>query len=156
MEIDNLTNPNSVVQITQPSAAQGFSRSSFIAVDPGIYRIVIQRLGADGQVASSYTFYKSFSYSAEYLPPEDDADRLALMQNLAQIGGGASSVLTEDADAWSTFDGFVTELPRTYDPRLALAITAIVLFLLDIAVRKFKFKWPHEIIRERRERNLQK
>lgn len=156
VEIDNLTNPNSVVQITQPSAAQGFSRSSFIAVDPGIYRIVIQRLGADGQVASSYTFYKSFSYSAEYLPPEDDADRLALMQNLAQIGGGASSVLTEDADAWSTFDGFVTELPRTYDPRLALAITAIVLFLLDIAVRKFKFKWPHEIIRERRERNLQK
>ncbi len=107
-------------------------------------------------MASSYTFYKSFSYSAEYLPPEDDADRLALMQNLAQIGGGASSVLTEDADAWSTFDGFVTELPRTYDPRLALAITAIVLFLLDIAVRKFKFKWPHEIIRERRERNLQK
>ena len=26
----------------------------------------------------------------------------------------------------------------------------IVLFVLDVAVRKFKFKWPHELIREHR------
>ena len=46
------------------------------------------------------------------------------------------------------FEGFVPALLRTYDPRLALMITAMVLFLLDIAVRKFKFKWIHEIVRE--------
>ena len=27
---------------------------------------------------------------------------------------------------------------------------AIVLFLLDVAVRKFKFKWIHEIVRDRK------
>ena len=42
-------------------------------------------------------------------------------------------------------------LPRETDPRVAFAIVIIVLFLLDVAVRKFKFKWPHEIVRERRE-----
>jgi hypothetical protein len=31
-------------------------------------------------------------------------------------------------------------------------IIAIVLFLLDIAVRKFKFKWIHEMVRESREK----
>ena len=32
----------------------------------------------------------------------------------------------------------------------SLAVAAVVLFLLDIAVRKFKFKWLHEIVRERK------
>ena len=99
--------------------------------------------------------YKSFSYSAEYLPTEDDAERLALLQSLAELGGGTASSLAEGANAWDTFSGFVTELARTYDPRLILGILAIVLFLLDIAVRKFKFKWPHELIREHREKKLQ-
>ena len=31
-------------------------------------------------------------------------------------------------------------------------ILAIVFFLADIAVRKFKFKWPHELIREYKEK----
>ena len=31
-------------------------------------------------------------------------------------------------------------------------ILAIVCFLIDIAVRKFKFKWPHEIIREMKQK----
>jgi hypothetical protein len=29
-----------------------------------------------------------------------------------------------------------------------MIITALALFLLDVAVRKFKFKWPHEIVRD--------
>ena len=49
----------------------------------------------------------------------------------------------------------MTAIDITYDPRLPILITAIVLFLIDIAVRKFKFKWPHEIIKERRERKLE-
>ena len=34
----------------------------------------------------------------------------------------------------------------------AMIIAAIVLFLLDIAVRKFKFKWIHELVREHKEK----
>ena len=33
-------------------------------------------------------------------------------------------------------------------------IAVIVMFLLDIAARKFKWKWPHEIVRERKEKSL--
>ena len=35
-------------------------------------------------------------------------------------------------------------------------IVALVLFLADIAVRKFKFKWPHELIRAHREKKKKK
>ena len=35
-------------------------------------------------------------------------------------------------------------------------ILAITLFLADIAVRKFKFKWPHEIIRGYQEKKKSK
>ena len=31
-------------------------------------------------------------------------------------------------------------------------ILALILFLADVAVRKFKFKWPHELIRAHREK----
>lgn len=156
VQVNNLTNPNAVVQLTQPSAANGYSRCTLIAADSGVYEIVVRRLNAEGQVISSYTLYKTFSYSAEYTPVTDDADRLDLLESLALSGGGNASILAEDANAWDVFQGFITELPRSYDPRLILAITAIVLFLLDIAVRKFKFKWPHEIIRSYREKKLQK
>ena len=38
----------------------------------------------------------------------------------------------------------------TFDPRIIFLILTIIFVLLDIAVRKFKFKWPHELIRERK------
>ena len=39
---------------------------------------------------------------------------------------------------------------RTADPRIVMLIIAIVLFVLDVAVRKFKFKWIHELVRDRK------
>ena len=33
---------------------------------------------------------------------------------------------------------------------ITFIISVIALFLLDIAVRKFKWKWPHEIIRDKK------
>ena len=57
---------------------------------------------------------------------------------------------------WEIFEGFITDIDKVYDPRFVMMIVAIVLFLLDIAVRKFKFKWPHEIIRAYREKKNSK
>ena len=37
-----------------------------------------------------------------------------------------------------------------------MMILVLVLFLLDIAVRKFKFKWIHELVRERKEKRAAK
>ena len=55
-------------------------------------------------------------------------------------------------DSLEVFDSFEKTIKKTADPRLAFLIIAIVLFLLDIAVRKFKFKWIHEMIRDRKAR----
>ena len=61
--------------------------------------------------------------------------------------GGKGSAIQEAAEIFLTFE---ENLERKYDPRLLFLILAILLFLLDIAVRKFKFKWIHEIVRDRR------
>ena len=155
VEITNLNAPSAQVQISQPIAAEGFSRASFVAAEPGVYEIVVSRLDAEGAVTGSTTVYKSFSYSAEYTPTEEDAETGALLSSLAETGGGSASLL-EEGNTYNTFLGFITRLPRSYDPRLVLAILAIVLFLVDVAVRKFKFKWPHEIVRSIREKRMQK
>ena len=73
------------------------------------------------------------------------------MESVAGFGGGASSLM-EECDPWSVFEGFVTSIPKSFDPTLTFIIAAIVMFLADIAVRKFKFKWPHELIREYKEK----
>lgn len=113
----------------------------------GIYEIEVQKLGADGTVHASNSIYQEFSYSLEYDPFLADNDNAAHIAELAAAGGG--SVIQ---DAVAAFDGLVTSFFRSYDPRGALAVIVIVALLLDVAVRKFKFKWPHELIRERKKK----
>ena len=47
-------------------------------------------------------------------------------------------------------------MQKTYNPTLVFMIIALVLFLLDVAVRKFKFKWPHEIVQAWKEKKASK
>ena len=77
------------------------------------------------------------------------------MTAIAASGNGSSELLSEK-DAVTVFQGFKETLKRSFDPRFLFMITALVLFLLDIAARKFKWKWPHELVRERRERERDK
>ena len=137
------TRPN--VQSVPPSAAERYSRTEFVMNRPGIYTVLIEIKDGAGNVASSRTVYKAFSYSKEYNAfPDGEADRLFL-ERLAADGDG--KVITDAARA---YDGLKRALDRETDPATALAVAAVVLFLLDIAVRKFKFKWLHEIVRERK------
>ena len=71
------------------------------------------------------------------------------MKNLASGGNGE-----EVTEAWRVYETFVRSIHKEYDPRIPMAIVAIVLFLLDVAVRKFKFKWIHEIIADKKEKRL--
>ena len=59
-------------------------------------------------------------------------------------------------DPVEVFQSFAKTLHREFDPRILFLILVIVLFLLDIAVRKFKFKWPHELIREHKQKKADK
>ena len=123
-----------------------FSRCSFVIKRSGVYKIVVEKYAADGTLSSSVEIYKAFSYSEEYDSfSEEEEDAAALLTSIADRANG--SLIAED-DPGGVFRRFITSLHRTYDPRLAFMIAAMILFLGDIAVRKFKFKWPHEIIRE--------
>lgn len=132
-----------VVQTFTAGAQEDYSRVTITTKEAGVYRIVAQKKNA----LTSASIYKTFSYSREYdVFIEADKNRESL-ELLAALGKGH-----DIEGASEVFYEFVEKLHRVVDPRLAMIIIALILFLLDIAVRKFKFKWPHELIREYMER----
>ena len=134
------------------NAENRYTRSTFVIKKSGVYKITINKCDAEGNILATAEMYKSFSYSKEYdmFSETTDFDPSGLMDELAAKGNGG--VVDVENDPLSIFRGFVTGFDRTADPALVFMIIAIVLFLADIAIRKFKFKWPHEIVRDRREK----
>ena len=130
-------------------ASTHYSRCVFVLKQEGIYEIILDICDAEGNAVLTYREYLNFSYSSEYGQSEEDGE--ALLSSLAQRGGG--EVVADLMNPVSIFDNFETSFEMTYDPAIILLISAIVLFLLDVAVRKFKFKWIHEIIREKRNKH---
>ena len=130
------------------SASDGYSRIPFSITAPGLYEIVVEKKAADGTTVASTTIYKALSYSKEYDMFADSNAAAALTVNLAELGGGF--VLGEPEEV---FDNAVEYLYKVIDPKIPLIIAVIVMFLLDIAARKFKWKWIHEIIREKKEKS---
>ena len=82
-----------------------------------------------------------------FYDPQDGED---LLNGIALSGGGD---MLDDAE--EIYYEIAKMLKRTYDPRIPFMIVTLCFFLLDIAVRKFKFKWPHELIREYKARKKQ-
>ena len=116
----------------------------------GTYKITLTKYDKNGNELATLDVYKSFSYSEEYDSQVDGTEE-ELKQSLSDLATrGGGTPIADIYDPWEIYEDFVTELERVYDPRILFMILAITLFLLDIAVRKFKFKWLHEIIRERK------
>lgn len=134
-------------QILNPSATDGYSRQTITIQVPGLHEITVQKLDASGLPIAQNKIYKAFSYSQEYNVFIDEDAGEKLLAELAEDGEGM--VIT---DAQQVLDNTLKYLHRVIDPRIVFIIIALVAFLLDIAVRKFKFKWPHEIIRDRKAR----
>ena len=133
-----------------------YSRANFVLKRGGVYLLTLEVQDPAGNVVSSYQTYFNFSYSLEYDLAYDETipNPMGLMEDLA--AGGSGVLITDHDEPVEIFDTFETTFAVTRDPRMALIIAAIVLFLLDVAVRKFKFKWIHEIIRERKEKSGKK
>ena len=126
------------------TVADGFSRFTFDITCGGIYDIKIDKLDAEGGVVATMTLTYAFSYSAEYdYFPSKELIGQDYAEAIARDGKGV--LLEVPADALDSFD---KNIHKTVDPRLALLICVIILFLMDIAVRKFKFKLPHELIKD--------
>lgn len=148
---------NSIGYVTSClSASNNYSRCTFVIKQSGIYKIVVNKCDADGNVVSTTALYKRLSYSKEYdtFLEESSAELEAGLEQLAGKGGG--SKIENLDDPIEIFDDFVTDFPKEFDPKPALIIAAIVLFLCDIAARKFKFKWIHELIREHKNKKSSK
>ncbi len=137
--------PSGAVQTIYPSATDGFSRVSFEVTEPGVYEIEVIKTDSEGKVISSAKTFKSFSYSKEYDLLYSSEDGEAFLSELSASSGGFA--LTKPHEVYANA---VEYLSKTVDPGVAFVIIALVAFLLDIAVRKFKFKWLHEIIKERK------
>lgn len=129
--------------------AEDNRRFTFELKESGIYRIYIRQLDENGElVTEEIKEYQAFSYSQEY---NAFPDRKPLGEELmAILAADGKGVVVEDPVA--VYQSFAKTLKRSYDPRILFLILVIVLELLDIAVRKFKFKWPHELVREYKER----
>ena len=127
------------------TAAESNRRFTFRITEPGLYEIRITAYEGE-KVVSELSVMRAFSYSEEYGAQDaGERDGAALLRQLAEVGGGV--VVDDPVDVFTSLED---TLVRRYDPKVILIIAAIVLVLIDIAVRKFKFKWLHEIIRERR------
>lgn len=107
----------------------------------GVYSVVIDN-GTD-----KITAYTSFSYSSEYDVFVDETESFEFLEKLSQNGNGS---MLFSADNLFGQQNEVSE--RVYDLQLPFVVICIVLFLLDIFVRKFKIKWPKEIAEERRKK----
>ncbi len=140
---NHLQHLNGIIKV---DAAESNRRFTFKITEPGLYEIIILVNDESGMQISEMSVYETFSYSEEYNTlGKASTDGAVLMSELAKRGGG--SVVSDPIDA---FKGFKDKLLLEYDPRVILIIASIALILTDIAVRKFKFKWIHEIIKERR------
>ena len=133
----------------KPRPEDGYSRISFTIKDAGVHLLTVKKKDATGAVISQVQMYKTFSYSEEYNMFFDETEGAALMETLAASGRGK-----QIQDSSEIYQEIERTLKRSYDPRIPFIITALVLFLLDIAVRKFKFKWPHEIVRDYKAKKL--
>ena len=129
------------------TAADSISKIHFNTFDAGIYTIAVEIWDEAGVLVKSYVLYKAFSYSAEYDAFAKSANRDKFLGDLAENGNGE---VIELGDPAAVYDNFVKTASHSYDPTILFISLSIVLFLLDIAVRKFKWKWLHEIIRDKK------
>ena len=153
----NITSPSDIdggdptVQTIVAGQNDSYSRIPFSITTSGLHEIKVQKKNAAGEVLSESISYKALSYSKEY---DAFVDKEAAEELAASLAVATDGVVITDAQ--EVFRNAVKYLHIIIDPKIAFMIAAIVLFLLDIAVRKFKWKWPHEIIRNRKKTQLLK
>ncbi len=125
-----------------------YSKFYFDVTTPGVHEIIAQKKNAVGQVISEKRLYKSIAYSKEYDMFYDDAVAAALIVSIAESGHG--SLIDNPFQIYETASQYMHKI---INPLIVFLIIILCFFLLDIAVRKFKWKWIHELIREKKAKN---
>jgi Ca-activated chloride channel homolog len=110
---------------------------------PGIYTIAVSKRNDSNNVLTEVFEYTAFSYSSEYNVFSDTHVGFQLVESISELGNGKILYLSDGA-----FSNLAQDTIEIIDPRYLLFSLMIACFILDIFARKFKFKWPHEIIRD--------
>jgi Ca-activated chloride channel homolog len=140
-----VTNPNGLtVDIVLNSLTQTVYSGNFETTMPGIYTIAVLKSPTSGETSELY-FYTAFSYSSEYNVFRDTNSGFRLVEQIAELGQG-KILYTND----EVFSEEAQVLVRNFDPKYLFLAMMMTFFVLDIFARKFKFKWPHEMIRNLR------
>lgn len=138
--------------VTAIGFENGYGRCAFSIKKSGVYKITLKKLDQNGNTLATSEYYETLSYSLEYdaFAEQTEDDLKTFLDDIADKGKG---VRVENSQDFSViFETFITGFARSFDPRIVFMIIAITAFLLDVAVRKFKFKWPHEIVRDYKEK----
>ena len=140
-----VTSPSNAQQVFTGDRETGFSRMTFATKESGMHTILVQKMDAEDNELAFTTIYKSLSYSKEYDAFADRDAAEQLLQDLATSTQG-----NEIIDPLQIFEVSVEFMHKVIDPRIAFSIVIISCFLVDIAARKFKWKWPHELVQDRK------
>jgi len=126
----------------------------FDSREAGVYTIDINKYDSSGRIVEGFEIreYWAFSYSREYDAFASSAQARPLMEDIARRSKDATGFGGLVFNASDVFGDGVDSIVHDRDPRLIFLIIAVCLFLLDIAVRKFKFKWPWELVRASKEK----
>ncbi len=145
----------------------GGNRFTFENKTAGIYTITILKvprsfnafsqdvMAAERASSATLKTYRAFSYSKEYLTESDtftNAKELMIALSSRDDVEGEEKFVYDAATIMDNFQLLVEDI----DPRIFLFSAAIILLLLGVAVRKFKFKWPHELIAQRKKKSQTK
>ncbi len=145
-----------VARFDLSSLSPGGNRFTFENKVEGIYCVTVVKVprsfdpfvqdvtAAENACSAILKTYRAFSYSKEYLT---ESDSFTNGKNLMIALSSRDDVEGEEKfvyEAEIIMDNFQL-LVKDFDPRIYLFIAAIILLLLGVAVRKFKFKWLHEL-----------
>lgn len=132
----------------------------FSTMKPGLYRIDVSYT-SNGETFNK-SAYTAFSYSDEFDTFYDTSAKYAQLVEVCE------STYTESGNEkinGKVFYGttgieenanqMASSIEKTTNFQLPLMIIALLLFIIDIAVRKFNFLWPHELIKKFKEKRAQ-
>jgi Mg-chelatase subunit ChlD len=137
-----VTNPNGyTVDVMLNSLTQTVYSGNFENTLPGIYTVAIQKEQSSDDASEIY-FYTAFSYSNEYNVFADSNTGFKLIEQIAELGQGRILYTNDEV-----FSDEAQVMVRDFNPKFLYLSLMMTCFILDIFARKFKFKWPHEIIK---------
>ena len=113
---------------------KGTYQGKFDSSKQGVYTVTVTHLDAKGKLLDYAQKYVASSYSAEYnaFQTENGEDLLL------KVCEAADGTMAYTASGVADFEG--TMIEQEIDPTVPMLVVILILFLADIAVRKFRLK----------------